>query len=401
MIDRHSGEPLGPALGWQDLRTVIDCLVLQGSGLRLAPNQSATKAQWLRNNYGANRDVLFATLDGFLIHALSGGHSFVTDHSNVAVSGLVGTNLNYDSSVLEALAIRRDELADIVPTAGAVGRAHLLPGSPEIVAVIGDQPASLFGQNAVFPGDTKITFGTGTMLDQIRSTTGPSEMLRFDSGCFPTVMRSDSSEIWWGLEGICLSAGTCIDWLRDDLRIIDDVRDSDTIARSIPDNGGVSFVPAFLGLGTPQWDFGARGAFFGLTRGSTRAHLVRAVLDGIAHNAVDLIDATEAETGLRPATVRVDGGISRNQFVVQTLADASGCRVEVSGETEATTRGAGLMAHVATGSLSLTDVSRLWEPAEVYEPLIDEATRIQQRAQWAEMVSKASRTIPDLSAVSF
>ena len=401
MIDRATGEPIGPALGWQDLRTVIDCLVLQGSGLRLAPNQSATKAQWLRNALATDRDVLFATLDGYLSHVLTAGASFVTDHSNVAVTGFVDTALDYDDGVLEALNIRRDQLAQIVPTTGQFGRATILTGAPELVALIGDQPSSLFGQNGVRPGDTKITFGTGSMLDQVRSTSGPAVMNRFDSGCFPTVMRSTESEIWWGLEGICLSAGTCIDWLRDDLRILDDVRDSSAIAQSLPDNGGVSFVPAFMGLGTPQWDFGARGAFFGLTRGSSRAHLIRAVLEGIAHNAVDLIDAAEAETGVRPAVVRVDGGISRNEFMVQTLADASGCRIEVSAEAEATTRGAGLLAHVGTGALSLDDVASLWNPAQVCTSTIDDVARTARREEWRGFLERAGRTIPDLSAVSF
>ena len=189
--------------------------------------------------------------------------------------------------------------------------------------------------------------------------------------------------------------------MRDDLRILDDVRDSSAIAQSLPDNGGVSFVPAFMGLGTPQWDFGARGAFFGLTRGSSRAHLIRAVLEGIAHNAVDLIDAAEAETGVRPAVVRVDGGISRNEFMVQTLADASGCRIEVSAEAEATTRGAGLLAHVGTGALSLDDVASLWNPAQVCTSTIDEVARTARREEWRGFLERAGRTIPDLSAVSF
>ena len=156
-----------------------------------------------------------------------------------------------------------------------------------------------------------------------------------------------------------------------------------------------------MGLGTPQWDFGARGAFFGLTRGSSRAHLIRAVLEGIAHNAVDLIDAATAETGVRPAVVRVDGGMSRNDFLVQTLADASGCHIEVSAEAEATTRGAGLLAHYGTGALSLDAVAALWKPAQVFTSTIDDASRATRRDEWRGFVERAARTIPDLSAVTF
>jgi glycerol kinase len=226
-------------------------------------------------------------------------------------------------------------------------------------------------------------------------------MSRYPSGCFPTPTFSTSSGIEWGIEGIMLSAGTCIEWLKDDLGLIANAAETETLARSIESTDGVTFVPALAGLGTPQWDFGARGAFFGLTRGSTKAHLVRAVLDGIVHNAVDLIDAAVTETGYPIETVRVDGGMTANSYLVQALADASGRTIEVSGEREATTRGAGLMALVASGSLTVSDVAEMWSPSQTFMPQLDEAFRVAAREQWADSVSRAEKTIPGLSGVSF
>ena len=403
MFDATTRLPVGPALGWQDLRTVIDCLMLQPEGVRVAPNQLATKAKWLYENAGKpSGDIRFATIESWITFILTEGAHHVTDHSNVGLSGLINIDMaSYDQHALQVLGLREEMLARIVPTAGAIGPATALPGAPLITALVGDQPSSLFGQNCVRPGQTKITFGTGAMLDQVRGSEGPANMSRYPSGCFPTPTFSTASSIEWGIEGIMLSAGTCIEWLKDDLGLIANAAETETLARSIESTDGVTFVPALAGLGTPQWDFGARGAFFGLTRGSTKAHLVRAVLDGIVHNAVDLIDAAVSETGYPIETVRVDGGMTANSYLVQALADASGRTIEVSGEREATTRGAGLMALVASGSLAVDDVAEMWAPSQAVTPQLDEAFRTAAREQWADSVSRAEKTIPGLSGVSF
>lgn len=403
MFDATTKLPVGPALGWQDLRTVIDCLMLQPEGVRVAPNQLATKAKWLYKNAGKpSGDIRFATIESWITFILTEGAHHVTDHSNVGLSGLINIDMaSYDQHALQVLGLREEMLARIVPTAGAIGPATALPGAPLITALVGDQPSSLFGQNCVRPGQTKITFGTGAMLDQVRGPEGPTNMSRYTSGCFPTPTFSNAEGIQWGIEGIMLSAGTCIEWLKDDLGLIANAAETETLARSIASTDGVTFVPALAGLGTPQWDFGARGAFFGLTRGSTKAHLVRAVLDGIVHNAVDLIDAAVSETGYPIETVRVDGGMTANSYLVQALADASGRTIEVSGEREATTRGAGLMALVASGSLTVDDVAEMWAPSQTVTPQLDEAFRTAAREQWADSVSRAEKTIPGLSGVSF
>jgi glycerol kinase len=318
------------------------------------------------------------------------------------VTGLVGRGgTAWDEKVLAALHIDPVMLPTIVNTMGAVGPARALMGSPPITALIGDQQASLFGQSCVAPGSTKITFGTGAMLDLVRGSTGPDVMTRFSSGCFPVVARSDNGTLTWGVEAIALTAGTCVEWLRDDLGLITDAAETETLARSVPSSDGVSFVPALLGLGTPQWDFGARAGFFGLTRGSSRAHLVRAVLEGIAHRGADLIAAASQEIGQPITEIRIDGGMSANGFLLQTLADVSGCVVDRSPEREATTRGAGLMALVSVGALTVSDVEHMWQPDVCFEPSTSDDERLASRETWANVVHRAEATLPDLSSVSF
>jgi glycerol kinase len=402
VFDPVTGTPVGPALGWQDLRTVIDCLVLQGDGLRLAPNQSATKARWLVNHSGRpSSELRFATIETWLAWNLSDGALHVTDRSNAGVNGLVALGVDaWDLHALSVLGLDPVMMPSIVDTMGSFGRATALQGTPLITALVGDQSASLFGQSCVTRG-AKITFGTGAMIDMVRGAKGPERMTRFASGCFPVVLRSHNHEVVWGIEGIVLSAGACIEWLRDDLGIIDDAAVTETLAASVTSSDGVTFVPALSGLGTPQWDFGARGGFFGITRGSSKAHMVRAVLEGIAHRGADPVDAAQRETGQVLEEIRVDGGMSANGFLMQCLADFTGLRVAVSNEREATTRGAGLMALVGHGALSVEDVENLWSPARVVMPSFDALRRQQTRDEWATVVARVEKTIPELSAVEF
>ena len=401
VFDVATGEPIGPVLGWQDLRTVIDCLVLQGEGLRLAPNQSATKAKWLVENSGrAPSELGFATIETWVVRVLSEGRLHVTDRSNAAITGLVNVEVSaWDNAALGLLGLNDLVMPVIVDTMGDLGVASALAGAPPITAMIGDQPASLFGQSCVTAG-AKITFGTGAMLDMVGAGPGPSSMTRFASGCFPVVLQSRDGHITWGVEGIVLSAGSCIEWLRDDLGLVKSADECEALATSVPSSDGVWFVPALSGLGTPKWDFGARGGFFGVTRGSTRAHLVRAVLEGIAQRGADLVDAAR-ENGVALDELRVDGGMTANRFFVQRLTDFTGVRVAISPEQEATTRGAGLMALVGAGHLTTLEVERLWSPDVVLEPQIDEAERSSLRRQWSSMVARVERTIPELSSVAF
>ena len=401
LFDPVTGSPVGPTLGWQDLRTVLDCLVLQSSGLRLAPNQSATKAAWLLKAAPQGADLRFATIETWITWLLTGGHAHITDRSNAAITGLVTTSVDHwDQSILDLLELPGAMMPRIVDTMGVHAVATALPGSPRITALVGDQPASMFGQSIIHSG-AKITFGTGAMLNMARDSRTPDSMTPCESGCFPIVTRSQNGDITWGLEAIALAAGTAIDWLVDGIGLLESAQASELLARSIPSSDGVWFVPALGGLGTPYWDFGARGGYFGLTRGSTRAHLVRAALEGVAHRGADLVDAAERETGSRLRELRVDGGMSRNGFLIQCLADATGVPVAISPELEATTRGVGLMALVGAGYLTVDDVESLWQPTATLQPQLDDASRLARRAQWRSMVARVENTIPELSAVTF
>ncbi|MCB1013970.1 MAG: glycerol kinase [Acidimicrobiales bacterium] len=399
--DRVTGEPVGPGLGWQDLRTVGECLVLGAEGIRLAPNVSATKVLWLLDQFDPDRgrDLCFGTVDSWIAWNLSGGSLHVTDMSNAGVSGLVdlaGTP-QWSERTLERLRIPRSMLPEIVDSTGPAGEASALPGAPPIAGIAGDQQASLVGQGCVRRGLAKVTFGTGGMLDLNLGPERPDFDIRGEGGTFPIVAWRQGGALTWGLEAIMLSAGTNVEWLRDDLGLLSSAAESHEVAASVESTDGVVYVPALLGLGTPQWDYGARGALLGITRGTERAHVVRAVLEGVAQRGADLLEAAEADSGLHVPTLRVDGGMSANPTFVQAVADATGRPVEVSPVLEATTLGAAFLAGLATGAWAgWDDVAAAWQPRQVVEP---SATFDRQR--WRDAVGRAAGWHGDLSALDF
>lgn len=400
---RSTGEPIAPGIGWQDLRTVGECIMARATkGVAVAPNQSATKISWLATNHGAEleHDLAVGTVDSWLTWKLTGGAAHVTDHTNAAVTGLVTADAqSWDDTTLEALNIDRAWLPDIVPSRGIVAPATALPGAPPITSLVGDQQASLVGQGCITPGRAKITFGTGGMLDLFVGHRIPVAAGRSGSGTFPIVAHSWSGGIAYGTEAVMLSAGTCVEWLVDALGIIADASESDSVAASVATSDGAVFVPALLGLGTPHWDYGARGSLFGVTRGTTRAHIVRAVLEGIAHRGVDLVEAAESDAAISVPELHIDGGMSRNMTFVRALADAAGRPVVVSPVTEATTLGAGFLAGVAVGQ---------WPTLEAATATVSGSTTVDplgepgiSRQQWSEAVSRSKGWIPDLSALDF
>ena len=397
--DRTTGEPVGPGLGWQDLRTVGTCLVLQGQGLHLAPNQSATKFAQLLDDVDPRRerDLCVGTVDAWVAWQLSGGAVHATDISNAAVTGLLAPDQTWDGEVLETLRIPERALPALVDSSGPLGPAQALDGAPPITALVGDQQASLVGQGCVRPGLAKITFGTGAMLDLCLGDQRPGFELQGPAGCFPIVAWRRGGDTVWGVEAISLAAGTNVEWLRDDLGIIDSAAQSDTVAAECADTDGVMFVPALLGFGTPQWDYGARGTLLGVTRGTGRPHLVRAVLEGIAHTGADLVEAAEADSGHTLPGLRIDGGMSDNQTFVQALADATQRPVELSPEREATTRGAAFLAGLAVGIWRDWDeIAATWRPRAVVEP-----DRQLDRDRWRAACDRAAAWIPELTAISF
>ncbi len=413
--ERESGRPVAPGIGWQDLRTVGTCLALQGDGIRLAPNASATKVMAILDEVDPDRtraeraELCVGTVDSWVAWTLSGGGAgagavHVTDATNAAVTQLVDpSNIEWDLDLLKKLRIPVAMLPAIVDSSGAVGAASALPGSPPICGIAGDQQASLVGQGCTMPGMAKATFGTGGMLDQCTGKgTGPGSAQRSTGGTFPIVAFRVGGRATWGTEAVMLSAGTCVEWLRDDLGLLTSSDESEAVAQQCKSAEDVWFVPALLGLGTPVWDFGARGTLVGLTRGSARPHIVRAVLEGVAHRGADLLEASESDSGYPIEALRVDGGMSDNGVFVQALADATGRPVEVSPVLEATTLGAGLLAGLAIGTYSSTDeLATTFVPRRTAEPHLDDTARAAQRERWLLARAKAEATIPELSGLSF
>jgi glycerol kinase len=398
--DRASGEAVGPGIGWQDLRTVGTCLVLQGEGIHLAPNASATKLGYLLDTFDADRsrDLCFGTVDSWLAWKLSEGAVHASDASNAAVTGLLrGDAGGWNDAVLDALRIPRGMLPQVVDSSGVIGAATALPGSPPIAALVGDQQSSLVGQGCVHPGMAKITFGTGGMLDLNLGEDRPRFERQGDGGCFPIVAWRRDGVTTWGVEAIMLAAGTNVEWLCDDLGLIESAADSHAVASRCETAEGVTYVPALLGLGTPRWDYGARGTLLGLTRGSERPQIVRAVLEGVAQRGMDLVEAAEADTGLSIPTLRVDGGMSDNPTFIQALADATERPVEVSPVREATTLGAGFLAGLAVGTWDgWDDIAAAWKPRQTVEPV----GRF-DRDTWRRAISRAAEWFPELSSLRF
>jgi glycerol kinase len=398
--DRATGEPVGPGLGWQDLRTIGRCLELRADDLRVAPNVSATKVEHLldRVDPDRTRDLCFGTVDSWIAWALSDGALHVTDASNAGLTGLrTPDGSDWDGLVLDLLRIPHTLLPRVVDSSGVVGHASALPGAPPIAGLAGDQQASLLGQGGLYAGDAKITFGTGGMLDLVLGDERPSFRSRGGAGTFPIVCRQMAGRITWGVEAIMLSAGTNVEWLRDDLGVIATAAESHAVAAQCADSGDVWFVPALLGLGTPHWDYGARGTVLGLTRGTGRPELVRAVLEGVAHRGADLLEAAEADAGIAIPRIRVDGGMSANPTFVQALADASQRPVEVSPVLEATALGAAFLAGLAVGTWpDEAAIAAIAPPRARVDP-----ARALDRARWHEACRRATRWIPDLSSVDF
>lgn len=407
--DAATGLPLGPALGWQDLRTVINCLLLQAEGFRFAPNVSATKLQWLLDTYDPDRrqaeagTLRFGTIDTWVAWILSDGALHVTDATNAAITGLThGLDLEWNRSALMTLRVPESMMPSIVDSSGAIGPATALPGAPPICGIAGDQQASLIGQGCTAPGQAKITFGTGGMLDMVLGPEAPPSAERGPAGTFPIVTLQRGGTPTWGLEAIMLSAGTCVEWLRDDLGLIDSAAASGPLAAGCETSDGLTFVPALLGLGTPTWDFGARGLLLGITRGTGRAHIARAVLEGVAQRGLDLVEAAEADAARTLDVIRVDGGMTSNDVFLPALANALGRPIEVSPVVEATTVGAGYLAGLAVGLWDdETHIGASWAPKLIVEPTASDEVRASDRARFLEARSRSEQTIPELSGVAF
>lgn len=362
--DRSTGKPVGKAIVWQCRRTTDMCkklkpkdkMIRKKTGLVLDPYFSATKMRWiLENNTEASSlmkrgKLCFGTVDAFLVWRLTGGRSFFTDHSNASRTMLYNLSTgNYDPELMKLFKVNIDALPEVLESNGLFGVTANVPGLMDgipIHGVIGDQQSALFGQLGFQKGDAKITFGTGSFL---LFNTGHS-VVTSKNGLLSTVAwKLKNQKIVYALEGGAFICGAAVQWLRDGLEIIEKSADVEALARSVNDAGGVEFVPALTGLGAPHWKPEARGVISGLTRGSTKAHIARATLEGMALQNVDILEVMRTESKAKLSRVRVDGGATENSLLMQMQSDYLGIPVEVPSNIETTSAGAAYMAGLGAG----------------------------------------------------
>ncbi len=387
--DRQSGAPIGPALVWQDRRTADLCrtlsarglegIIRERTGLLLDPYFSGTKIMWALENVPGLReraqagDVCFGTVDSWLVRMLTGRH--LTDPSNASRTLLFDIHAGrWDEQILSALGIPGSLLPRVCPSASDFGIAAAVHLGAEIpvLGVLGDQQAALLGQVCVEPGAVKVTYGTGCFC---LMSTG-RQAVRSNNRLLTTVAWDLGDGREYALEGSVFIGGAVVQWLRDELRILSSSAESEILARSVPDTGGVYFVPAFVGLGAPHWDPDARGALFGLTRGTRQEHVVRAGLESIAYQTRDLVDAMEADAGRTLRSVRVDGGASVNAFLMQFQADVLGVPLVRPRSAETTALGAAFAAGLTAGIWKNRDeLADTWQPDAIFEPLMGRQAR--------------------------
>jgi glycerol kinase len=382
---RRTGRPVAPAIVWQDRRTAERCrelpteLIRARTGLVPDPYFSATKLEWLLAHADEPVDALaFGTVDSWLVWNLTGGSVHVTDATNASRTLLYDIEAKeWSDELLELFGIDRAVLPAVAGSAEVVGEGTVLGVALPIAGLAGDQQAALFGQGCFAPGEAKATFGTGSfVLVNVGDSPDPPP-----PGLLKTVAVRG-----YALEGAVLTSGAAVQWLRDGLGLVADAAETDAIAREAGSNGGVVFVPALTGLGSPHWAPDARGLITGITRGTTRAQLVRATLEAIAFQVADVLDALPG----RVAVLRADGGATANAFLMQFQADVAGCPVEVAAERETTALGAALLAGLATDVWpDEAAVASLIRRGAVYEPALDADLRERRRAEWSVAVSRA------------
>jgi len=404
--DRNSGKPVYNAIVWQCRRTAPLCEELKRRGLEQPIREktgllidayfSATKLRWILDNIpqGQQRaeqgDLLFGTVDSWLIWNLTEGAAHITDYSNASRTMLFNIHtLEWDKDILAELNIPEAVLPRVMPSSHIYGETSpgmLGDSRVPVASAVGDQQASLFGQACYQPGVTKNTYGTGSF---VLLNTG-SRPVSSQKGLVATLAWGLGGEAVYAMEGSIFITGAAVQWLRDGLSIITSAPETEALASSVPDNGGVYFVPAFVGLGAPHWDMYARGTILGITRGTTREHLVRATLESIAYQTRDVIETMRDEAGLDIPLLRVDGGGSANAFLMQFQADMLGVPIQVAAVTETTALGAAYLAGLAVGLWKDTaELQKLWRAARTYEPGMSADQQEALYADWKRAVESA------------
>ena len=401
--DRETGRPIHHAIVWQDRRTAKDCDRLKASGHAPAIRRktglvidayfSATKIAWLLKHVKGARALArqgrlaFGTIDTWLIWKLTGGTVHVTDASNASRTMLYNLRTgDWDAELLKLFKVPRSVLPEVRGSSEVLGETNLLGGRIPIAGIAGDQQAALFGQCCTRPGMVKNTYGTGCfMLMQ----TGPKPIVS-KNNLLSTVAWRIGGRTEFALEGSIFIAGAVTQWLRDGLGFFKNAKEIEKLAASVKDNGDVYLVPAFAGLGAPHWDQHARGVLCGLTRGATKAHIARAALEGIAYQVRDVLAAMEADAGLRLKELRVDGGASANNLLMQFQSDLLNVPVVRPRITETTALGAAYLAGLAVGYWqSKTDIAQQWQQDRRFAPQMKPATRRTLVAGWDKALSRA------------
>ena len=402
--DKETGRPIYNAIVWQCRRTAPLCeeLKRQGledyirehTGLLIDAYFSGTKIKWILDNVpGAQEraeagEILFGTVDTWLVWKLTGGRVHVTDRTNASRTMLYNIRtLDWDDTLLKALDIPRCILPRVTDSSEVYGTTDLCGVQIPVAGIAGDQQAALFGQSCFGKGEAKNTYGTGCFL---LMNTGDT-ICRSRNGLISTIAISLNGRVEYALEGSVFVGGAVIQWVRDGLRMIQESRDAEYYAQKVPDNGGVYIVPAFTGLGAPYWDMYARGAIVGITRGTTQNHIIRAAEESIAYQSADLVAAMEKDIGVPITSLKVDGGASRDQFLMQFQADILNKTVLRPAIRETTALGAAYLAGLATGVWKDRDEIRsLWHCNMTFAPQMDEAERTRLLTGWHKAVGRSS-----------
>lgn len=403
--DRETGKPVCNAIVWQDRRTSNYCEQLkkegwtdkiqEKTGLVIDAYFSGTKVKWILDNVEGVREkaeagkLAFGTIDSWLIWNLTRGDQHITDVSNASRTMLYNIReMKWDDELLGLMGIPKNMLPEVTASSGDLGhtRTTIFAHSIPIGGIAGDQQAALFGQQCTAQGMAKNTYGTGCFL---LMNTG-EKPIKSNNNLLTTIAWKIGDQVHYALEGSIFIAGAAVQWLRDELGIIQSAPEVESIAKTVDDNGGVYFVPALSGLGAPHWDQYARGAIVGLTRGTNKGHLGRAALEGIAFQTMDVINAMEADSGIKIKELHVDGGASSNNLLMQFQSEAISCPVVRPKQIETTALGAAYLAGLAVGYWKdMNECQEQWQEDKIFEPVMDEERIGKYRRKWQKAVQKA------------
>lgn len=407
--EKSTGKPIYRAIVWQDKRTLPLCEQLKAEGLSAYVNEttglvidayfSATKLHWILENVPLAKEkaekgeLCFGTIDTWLLWKLTEGQVHATDYSNASRTMLYAIGkLQWDEKLCERLGIPKAMLPAVKNSSGAFGLSSLLGGEIPILGIAGDQQSALFGQACLRSGEAKNTYGTGCFM---LMNTGQEQVIS-KNGLLTTIAWGLDGKITYALEGSVFIAGAAIQWLRDGLRIIDTAPDSEYFALKEPDTDGVYVVPAFSGLGAPYWDMYARGAIFGLTRGTRKSHLIRATLESLAYQTKDVLEAMQRDSGIELQSLRVDGGACKNNLLMQFQADMLGTEVQRPFNIETTALGAALLAGIAAGLYRMEKLEETRKIENTFLPKMDSTERTKRYKGWKEAVKRTMGWLHDI-----